>query len=144
MSGALVLRGQVYKHWQYTYPETGNIAVKLIIVLNKIHLPTQPIIVVPVSTYKDEGAFCPGYKPSLQEYFLSANQDFFENDTRIQLYVLGLKADISEDEFKKCQQNGIISKEPLGVLSKQTTAAILSCLELMEQDIRQDYSLHIF
>ncbi len=57
MSDALVVRGQVYKHWQYKYPEEGNVADKLIIVLNKIHLPSQPIIVVPVSTTGVKASF---------------------------------------------------------------------------------------
>ena len=144
MSDALVVRGQVYKHWQYKYPEEGNVADKLIIVLNKIHLPSQPIIVVPVSTYRGEGKFSLGYKPTLQEYFLLGNQDYFENDTKIQLYVLGLSAEISEAEFKSCQLAGVISSNPLAVLRQQTISEILKSLGQMKEDIRQSYHQYLF
>jgi uncharacterized protein YifN (PemK superfamily) len=140
---ALVVRGQVYLHLHYTYPDGGNVADKRIIVLNKLHLPTQPIIVVPTKTYVHEGKFSPGYKPDLQQFFISAHQDCFENDTQIQLYVLGLTAAISEDEFKACQASGVISPKPIAALRRETIVQICDCFVRMKEDIRMDYQQHI-
>jgi len=140
---ALVLRGQVYRDLEYTYPDGGPTADKYIIVLNKNHLPTQPIIVVPTTTFRGEERFSAGCKSS-QEYHLPANQDCFADNTIIQLFVLGLVADIAEDVFKSYQQTGRISKSPVKVLHPGTIAAILACVKTMKEDVRQNYYTCLF
>jgi hypothetical protein len=134
----LVSRGEIYKDAQFTYP-AGNITDKFIIVLNKIPSTHHPIIVIPVTTVDRRHKYREGCNHHQCVFFMKAKQDFFENDTLIQIYVM---TDIPPDKFQEKLQRRVLEK--VTHLNKNTVVHLMNCIENLKDDIQEEYHQYIF
>lgn len=134
----MVKQGEIYFDPYYTYP-AGNTEDKLLIVLNKSYLPTQPIIIVPVKTDKFN-RYKKGCNHNSYLYRIEANEDFFTNNTLVQLDMANFTLDDSKFKLKK-EENKLTFK---GCLKRQTLALLMKCLSQLKQDINSDLHKYLF
>ncbi len=137
----MVKRGEIYYDLRYEYPN-GHIVDKLIIILNKIHLPTQNVIAVPVTTYKTDRKYHPGCNHKALIFYLEANKDFFTNNTCIQLFILNSGKTIPENIFQEKLNSKTIV--PKGMLKNETTTKLVKCVTDLKFDIPEDLHLYLF
>ncbi|MBA4311411.1 MAG: hypothetical protein C0417_02160 [Chlorobiaceae bacterium] len=129
----MVKRGEIYYDLRYEYPTLGNVDDKLIIILNKIYLPTQDIIAVPVATAKTSRKYNHGCNQRVGIFYLEANKDFFTNNTCVQLFVLNSGKTITEEKFQeKLNSKTMISK---GILKSETIIKLVKCITDLKDDI---------
>lgn len=120
------------------YP-AGNTEDKFLIVLNKIHLPTQAIIVTPCTTNKAQRNYNPGCNHKVPIFLLRPKEDFFENETVVQLFIIDA---IEEVIFERKKSKKII--EYHASLNTSTVARLAKCLDEIKEDIPQDLHLFLF
>lgn len=132
-----IKRGEIYFDPRYEYKTLGNIEDKYLIVLNKTHLPTHPIIVVPVTTDKDN-KYNKGCNHRSYYYRIEAGLDYFPNHTLVQLWFANYP--FTEEVFRDKKNNhGLVFKT---CLTEQTINLITKCLKEIRKDI--DSELHKF
>ena len=134
----MVKRGEIFRDSQYTYP-AGNTAEKFLIVLNKIHLPTQPIVVTPCTTNRRGKDYHPGCNHRSNIFYIRAHDDFFENETIVELYIV---APIDEKTFEERTSRKIL--EPYGSLNPQNISKLSKCLDELKMDISVDLHSLLF
>lgn len=137
----MVKRRQIYHDSQYIYP-AGNPERKYLVILNKIQLPTQPIIAVPAHNPKDSKKYHPGCNHKVMEFFLRGTEDFFPDDTSLQLFILNSGAIIAESQFEAKMNKGII--EFSGILQKDTIDKLAKCLKQIQDDIPEELHIYLF
>lgn len=137
----MVKRGEIYYDLRYEYPN-GHIVDKLIIILNKIHLPTQDVIAVPVTTHKTTRKYNPGCNHRSGIFYIEANKDFFTNNTCVQLFILNSGKTITEKIFQeKLNSRTII---PKGMLKDDTSTKLVKCISDLKLDIPEYLHLYLF
>lgn len=134
----MVKRGEVYFDPSYTYP-AGNTEDKLLIVLNKSYSTSQPIVIIPVKTYKGN-KYKKGCIPRSYLYQIEANEDFFDHNTLVQLDMVNYPLDSSTFTLKK-EKQGL---ELMTTLKPETVALILKCLAQLKEDINSDLHKYLF
>lgn len=137
----MVKRGQIYHDSQYIYP-IGNIERKYLVILNKNHLPTQPIIAVPAHNPKNSKKYHPGCNHKVMQFFLRGTEDFFPSDTTLQLFILNSGNIIDESQFEVKMNKHII--EFSGILQKDTIDKLAKCLEQIQNDIPEELHIYLF
>ncbi|MEK6755710.1 MAG: hypothetical protein AABZ02_06125, partial [Bacteroidota bacterium] len=118
----------------YSYP-AGNTEEKFLIILSKIHLPSTPIVVTPCTTNKANRKYHPSCNHASTIFYLERNQDFFVNDTIVQLYIID---EIKSEKFEEKRQERII--ELHASLKKETLQRLMKCVLELKEDIPE--SLH--
>lgn len=126
---------------QYTYP-AGNIASKLLIVVNDIIFPNDSIIVIPTTTNKTVQNYKNGCNTRDLFYYLSAGKDFFENNTILQLHTLNGNEPKSKTAFNLLIQRKVL--EYKSSLRNDTVVDLLKCIKSKEADIDKDIFALIF
>jgi len=134
----MVKRGEVYFDPCYTY-KTGNIADKLLVVLNKLHLHDQPIIIVPVKTDK-ANKYKKGCNHKSNLFRIEKNEDYFLENTLVPLDLEYYTMDVPI--FAAKQQKGEMQFK--ANLKTETIASIIKCLEQIKQDISIELQKYIF
>jgi len=134
----VIKRGEVYSDSSFIYPE-GNQAEKLIIILNKNYTPPEPIIAVPTTTTLSPNNFNLGCNSTNKIYYIKAKQDFFKEDTFIQLYVINtpMSESIFYRKLTTTQEIRLMTS-----LKYATITSIVKCIETIKEDI--DTYLHQF
>jgi hypothetical protein len=134
----MVKQGEIYFDPSYTYP-AGNTEDKLLIVLNKSYHTKNPIIIVPVKTDK-ANKYKKGCNHRSYIFRIDANEDFFTENTLVQLDIANFPLDSSVFELKK-EKQGL---ELMTSLKKETLALLMKCLAQLKQDINSDLHQHLF
>jgi len=137
----MVKAGEIYYDPQYVYP-SGNMEDKLLIVLRETNSPNDPVILLPVTTNKGNQHYKDGCNKSKYIFYLRANEDFFVNNTIVQLHILNGITPPSQSNFDKL----IIRKsiQYKGKLRAETIYKLIECLQSMEMDIDSDIFRLIF
>lgn len=134
----MVKQGEVYYDPAYTYP-AGNSEDKLLIVLNKSYTSSQPIIIVPVTTDK-ANKYKKGCIHRSYLFRIEANEDFFDNNTLVQLMMVNHPVDSTLFLTKK-QKQGV---ELMTVLKPETVVLIMKCLSQLKDDIDSELHQYLF
>lgn len=137
----MVKRGEIYHDSQYSY-RAGNIQQKYIVILNNIHLPTQPIVAVPAHNPRSSKKYHPGCNHKVMEFFLRAGEDFFPKDTTLQLSLINTGLTISEEQFEAKKNNRILTFS--GSLQKATVEKLAKCLEQLKDDIPENLYTYLY
>ncbi|HTR80259.1 MAG TPA: hypothetical protein VMM58_01430 [Bacteroidota bacterium] len=127
--------GEIYFNPSYEYP-AGNIEDKLLIVLKTTSLPTDPVILIPTTTNKKNNPYRDGCNKNKYIFYLKANQDFFVNNTIIQIYILNGAKFSSQNQFDLLVMNKTIEQK--GFLKSNTFQQLLDCIKSLKDDIDQD------
>lgn len=134
----MVKRGEIYRDSLYTYP-AGNTEDKFLVVLNKIHLTSQPIIVTPCTTNKKQTSYKLGCNHKVPVFYFKAKEDFFENDTIVQLFIIDK---IEETPFNTKRGRKII--EYHATLNKENIQRLIACIVQIKEDIPQNLYQFLF
>ncbi|MBU2635760.1 MAG: hypothetical protein KJ963_01545 [Bacteroidetes bacterium] len=137
----MVKRGEIYYDLRYEYP-LGNITDKLIIILNKIHLPSQDIIAVSATTPKSSHKYNPGCNHRSVIFYIEANKDFFTNNTCVQLFILNSGKTITEKIFQERLDAKIIV--PKGILKSETITRLIKCVTDLKFDVPEFLHPYLF
>jgi hypothetical protein len=133
-----VSRGEIWKDSYFQYP-AGNIEEKFIVILNKIPAHHHPIIVIPATTIKKVHNYRHGCNHNRRVFYLKANEDFFEHDTLLQIYVI---TDISAEKFQEKIHRKVLNRTTS--LNKKTIDILIKCIEELKVDIQEEYHQYIF
>jgi hypothetical protein len=137
----LVQRGEIYRDSHYVYP-AGNPEQKFIVVLNKDHLPSQPIIAITAHTDTARKKYNPGCNHRALIFYLRANEDFFPVDTMLQIYILCNAGFISESEFRAKKRMGAI--EFRSSLRQETVGRLMKCIKELKDDVAEHLHQYLF
>jgi len=137
----LVKRGDIFHDSQYLYP-AGNIEQKYIIVLNKNHLPTQPVVAIPAHTDSSKRSYHPGCNHRSLIFLLKSKEDFFPNDTKLQIFILNNAGFISESEFILKKDKGTI--QYCSCLRQETAGRLMKCVKDLKDDVTQYLHQYLF
>ena len=128
----MVKRGEIYLDYQFTY-RAGNTEDKFLIILNKNYLPKQPVIVTPCTSNKANRNYNPGCNHRSSIFYLRANEDFFEKNTIVELFIV---ESIDEAIFEGKRSKRII--ERYSSLQAANLQRLVGCLKDLKEDIRQE------
>ncbi|MGA9406641.1 MAG: hypothetical protein WBW71_05865 [Bacteroidota bacterium] len=131
----MVKAGEIYFNPCYEYP-AGNIEDKLLVVLKTTSLPTDPVILIPTTTNKSNYPYRDGCNKNKYIFYLKAKQDFFVNNTIIQIYILNGAKFALQSQFDLSVKNKTI--EHIGSLKSNTFQQLLDCIKSQKDDIDQD------
>lgn len=131
-------RGSVYYHPNYIY-RNGNIQDKLLVVLNKLHVNDQPVIIIPVTTDKNN-KYRKGCNPNSHYFRIDANEDYFPNNSLLplDLYYFQMECSIVTAKIKE----GTMSFRTQ--LKEQTINSIVNCLKQIKNDIETELHPYLF
>lgn len=131
-------RGAIYYHPNYTYAN-GNTQDKLLVVLNKLHSDKQPVIIIPVTTDKNN-KYKKGCNPNSYYFRIDANEDFFPNNSLLplDLHYFKMNYDITTNKIKE----GKMSFR--AYLKEQTMNLLINCLKQIKQDIEPELIQYLF
>lgn len=131
-------RGSIYFHPNYVYAN-GNTQDKLLVVLNKQHIDEQPVIIIPVTTDKNN-KYKKGCNASSYYFRIDANDDFFSNDSLLplDLYYFKMDFNIITNKIK----DGKMSFR--AHLKQQTIDLLVNCLKQVKQDIDPEILQYLF
>lgn len=94
--------GEIYLDKKFKYP-IGNVENKYILILNKSYQTGDPIFVATATTKFNKGKFKHGCNHRVFAFYLKSNEDYFPEDTLLQLYILDYP--INEQVFMDKKKN---------------------------------------
>jgi hypothetical protein len=135
----LVKRGEIYLDKKFKYP-AGNIDVKYILILNKSYYTGDPIFVATATTKFDKTKNKPGCNHRVYAFYLKSNEDFFPEDTLLQLSILNYP--IEESVFLHKKNDGDIDFR--AIMNEETINRIVKCIKEIRNDITSKFHGFLF
>ncbi|HEY5536235.1 MAG TPA: hypothetical protein VIL99_15025 [Ignavibacteria bacterium] len=135
----MVKRGEIYLDKNFIYP-AGNIDDKYLLIVNKAFQPGNPIFVATATTKFDSEKNKPGCNHRIFSFLLKANEDFFKEDTLLQLFIINYP--LTEIYFTKKKQTGDI--EFRAIMNNEVINKIMKCINEIKDDITSGYHKYLF
>ena len=121
-------RGTILFHTKFQF-KNGDIGEKLIAILNEPDPAKEPFLICRTTSQQKGKSTNPGCQADLSMFYLSANSDFFEKGTWIQLYEI---YEVEVHSFLKDHFDGNL--KIMGELKDGTIKSLLKCIAVL-QDI---------
>ena len=131
--------GEIYLDKKFKYP-VGNVENKYILILNKSYQTGNPIFVATATTKFNKGKFKHGCNHRVYAFYLKSNEDYFPEDTLLQLYILDYP--INKQVFMDKKKNDEI--EFRAKMNVQTINKILKCIKEIKDDLISDFHRYLF
>jgi len=135
----LIKRGEIYLDTKFKYP-AGNVEDKYILILNKSYQTGDPIIVATATTSFNKTKSKPGCNHRISAYFVKSKEDFFPEDTLIQLYIINHP--IAEKDFINKREKEEINYK--ASLNAQTISKIMKCVNEIKDDLTSGFHKYLF